>query len=235
MPLSRAHRKADMPTRSRTEFDTQDEWISYVRSCVLAADRDYVLAGGRTELFKSFFELRKQAFPVEYVQELGRIQTLSEPLRTVSLERLNDRIFASLTQLLFHKSQPERTEAVADALVSPQEQAQELLNHLTEKNPYFALWVDYKRGLADNVDIQDWDQYLCRQLESAEEDAIAFTKAMAVLDKLLHYFRDHSMPLPHYFYERAWFLHHLRGTERMIQTRTLLNTLVTEIGKCTFA
>jgi hypothetical protein len=233
MASSRGHRKADMPTRSRTDFNNQDEWISYVRDCVPVAEREYVLACGRTELFKSFYEVRRQEFPAEYIQELRRIQTLSEPHRTDSLERLNERIFASLTELLFHEAQPKQVESASVVPVSPKEQVQELLNHMTDKNPYFALWVDYKRGLAENLDTEDWDQYLEQELGPAEEDEIAFTKAMVDLERLLLYFRDLNVPLPRYFFERAWFLHYLRGPERMLQTTALLNTLIAETGKCT--
>jgi len=233
MPPLRGRRKAHMPTRRRTDFDNQEEWTSYVRDCIPVVEREYVLACGRTELFKSFYEVRRHEFPDEYIQELGRIHTLAEPHRTDSLERLNERIFASLTELLFHESQPKRIEAAALAPVSPKEQVQELLNHLAEKNPYFALWVDYKRGLAENSDTNDWDIYLWQELGPEDEDAIAFTKAMADLDRLLLYFRDRNVSLPRYFFERAWFLHYLRGPERMLQTRALLNTLVTETGECT--
>jgi hypothetical protein len=222
-----------MPVRRRTDFGSQEEWISYVRACVPVVEREYVLACGRTELFKSFYEVRKQVFPAEYMEELRRIQTLSEPHRTDSLERLNEQIFAGLTELLFHETQPKQVESAAFAPVSPKEQVQELLNHLAEKNPYFALWVDYKRGLAENSDTNDWDIYLWQELGPEDEDAIAFTKAMADLDRLLLYFRDRNVPLPRYFFERAWFLHYLRGPERMLQTRALLNTLVTETGECT--
>ena len=235
MPPLRGRRKAHMPTRRRTDFDNQEEWTSYVRDCIPVVEREYVLACGRTELFKSFYEVRRHEFPDEYIQELGRIHTLAEPHRTDSLERLNERIFASLTELLFHESQPKRIEAAALAPVSPKEQVQELLNHLAEKNPYFALWVDYKRGLAENLDTKDWDQYLRQEFGPADEDDIAFTKAMADLDKLLLYFRDRNVPLPRYFFERAWFLHYLRGPERMLQTRALLNTIATETGECTSA
>jgi len=224
-----------MPVRRRTDFDNQEEWISYVRDCIPVVEREYVLACGRTELFKSFYEVRRQEFPAEYTQELGRIQTLSEPHRTDSLERLNERIFASLTELLFHEAQPKQVESAALAPVSPKEQVQELLDHLAKKNPYFALWVVYKRGLAKNPDTQDWEQYLEQELGPADEDAIAFTKAMVDLDKLLLYFRDRNVPLPRYFLERAWFLHYLRGPERMLQTRALLNTLTAETGECTSA
>jgi len=224
-----------MPVRRRIDFANQEEWISYVRDCVPIVEHEYVLACGRTELIKSFYEVRRQEFPAEYTQELERIQSLSEPHRTDSLERLNERIFAGLTELLCHETQPKQVESAAFAPGSPKEQVQELLNHLAEKNPYFALWVDYKRGLAGNSDTNDWNIYLWQELGPEDEDGIAFTKAMADLDKLLLYFRDRNVPLPRHFFERAWFLHYLRGPERMLQTRALLNTLATETGECTSA
>jgi hypothetical protein len=124
---------------------------------------------------------------------------------------------------------------VALTPVSPKEQIQGLLDHLAKKNPYFALWIDYKYELAENSGSKDWEQYLWQQLGPADEDAIAFAKAMSDLDKLLLYFRDRNVPLPRYFFERAWFLHYLRGPERMLQTRALLNTLATETRECTSA
>jgi hypothetical protein len=234
MPPSRVHRKADMPTRSRADFENQDEWHSYVRDCVPVSEREYTLACGRTELFKSFYELRKREFPVEYIQEFGRIQTLSEPDRTDSIERLNDRIFASMTELLFHEAQPKIVESSLLVPVSPKEQIQELLDHLGKKNLYFSLWVVYKRELAKNSDAQDWERYLSQELGSENEDDIAFAKAMVDLDMLLLYFRDRNMPLPRFFFERAWFLHSLRSPERMLQTKALLNLLASETGECTY-
>jgi hypothetical protein len=235
MPPSRAHRKADMPTRSRADFENQDEWLSYVHDCVPVAEREYALACGRTDLFKSFYELRKREFPVEYIQELGHIQTLSEPDRTDGIERLNGRIFANMTELLFRETQPKQVESSLLVPVSPKGQVQELLDHLGKKNPYFSLWVVYKRELAKNSDAQDWERYLSQELGPENEDGIAFAKAMADLDKLLLYFRDHNMPLPRFFFERTWFLHSLRSPERMLQTRALLSVLASEAGECTYA
>ena len=235
MPPSRAHREADMPIRSRTEFANQEEWTAYVHDCVPVVEREYVLACGRTELFKSFYEVRKHKFPSEYVRDLERIQALSEPARTESLEHLNDRIFASLTELLLHSATPKQIEGAPPASTSPREQVQDLLNHLAEKNPYFALWINYKCQFAESVDAKDWDYFLSKELGPENEDAIIFSKAMADLDKVLCYFRDRNLSLPRYFFERAWFLHYLRGPERMLQTRTLLNTLAMESGECTSA
>ena len=109
MPPSRAHRKGRYAHQEQNRF-RQPGRVDLVcaRPCVPVVEREYVLACGRTELFKSFYEVRKQEFPAEYMQDLARIQILSEPNRTDSLERLNERIFAGLTELLFHEAQPKR-------------------------------------------------------------------------------------------------------------------------------
>lgn len=214
-----------------SNFTNHEEWISYVRDHVPVAERAYALACGRTELFKSFYEVRMRAFPVEFEQDLARIRILPEPKRTADLESLNEHIFASLTEFLFNEAQPNAVEAAAVAPPPPRERVRELLDHLTQKNPYFAVWVDFKRG-AENSDTESWEDYLGRELGTDDGDEVAFTRAMAELDKLLLYFHDRDLPLPQYFLERAWFLHYLRGPERMLQTRALLNTLTTETGAC---
>lgn len=215
-----------------SNFSNHEEWISYVRDQVPVAERAYALACGRTELFKSFFEVRKRGFPVEFEQDLERIRVLPEPERTADLESLNERIFASLTELLINGAQPNTVEATAIAPPPPREQVQELLDHLRQKNPYFAVWVVFKSGGAASFDTESWEDYLSRELGTEDGDEVAFTRAMAELDKLLLYFRDRDLPLPRHFFERAWFLHYLRGPERMLQTRALLNTLTTETGAC---
>jgi len=215
-----------------SNFHNHEEWTSYVRDHVPVAERAYALACGRTELFKSFYEVRKRAFPVEFEQDQERIRALPEPKRTAGLESLNERIFATLTEFLFNETQPNTVEATVIAPPPPREQVQELLDHLTQKNPYFALWVVFKSGGAENSDTESWEDYLDRELGTEDGDEIAFTRAMAELDKLLLYFHDRDLPLPRYFFERAWFLHYLRGPERMLQTRALLNTLTTETGAC---
>ena len=214
-----------------SNFSNHEEWISYVRDHVPVAERAYALACGRTELFKSFYEVRKRAFPVEFEQNLARIRILPEPKRTVDLESLNEHIFASLTDFLFNEAQSNAVEAAAVAPPPPREQVRELLDHLTQKNPYFAVWVVFKSG-AENSDTESWEDYLGRELGTEGRDEVAFTRAMAELDKLLLYFHDRDLPLPRHFFERAWFLHYLRGPERMLQTRALLNTLTAETGAC---
>ena len=77
--------------------------------------------------------------------------------------------------------------------------------------------------------------YLCKELGQECEDDIAFTHAMVDLDKSLLYLLNRNLPLPKYFFKRCWFLHHLRGPERMLQTRALLNTLTEETEACASA
>jgi hypothetical protein len=55
---------------------------------------------------------------------------------------------------------------------------------------------------------------------------------MVELERLLVWFHDQDIPLPRFFFERAWFLHLLREPERMTQTRALLSTLIAEIPPC---
>jgi len=69
--------------------------------------------------------------------------------------------------------------------------------------------------------------------ESADD--VAFARAMVDLDRLLLHLFDRKLALPKYFFERCWFLHYLRGPERMLQTRALLNTLTVEVEPCASA
>ena len=231
----KAHREDKMDNKTPADFSNHGEWISYVRDHVPAAGQAYALACGRTELFKSFYQARKQAFPMEFAHEFERIRTLHDPARTNDLEYLNEWIFASLTDSLFNEVRHKAVEAETVALSSSREQIEELLDHLAKKNPYFALWVVYKRGAGGSSDAEDWDDYLCRELGIDGGDEGVFTRAMAELDKLLSLFHDSNRALPRHFYERAWFLHYLREPERMLQTRSLLNTLTAEIAACTSA
>jgi len=223
-----------MDNKTPSDFSSHDEWLSYVRENIPAAGQPYVLACGRTELFKRFYELRKQAFPIELALELERIQALRDPQRTSELEFLNQRIFASLTEFLFTQVQPKVVAADAAVPASPRKQVQELLDYLANKNPYFALWTGYKNGIEGDFDAAGWEDYLREELGPESQDDITFTRGMVELDKLLIYFRDRNLPLPRYFFERCWLLHYLRGPERMLQTRAVLDTLTAEIAACAF-
>jgi hypothetical protein len=228
----KAHREDRMDNKTPADFSNHSEWISYVRDHVPTAGQAYALACGRTELFKSFYAVREQAFPTWFAKELERIRTLCDPARTNALDSLNERIFTSLTEFLFNEAQPEASEAEAVAPASPREQVLELLDQLAKKNPYFALWTVYKKGVNDHSIADEWDDYLLQEIGTESSEEVVFTRAMVELDKLLSFFHDSNRALPRHFYERTWFLHYLREPERMLQTRSLLNTLTAEIAAC---
>ena len=105
----------------------------------------------------------------------------------------------------------------------------------SQKNPYFALWLVYKRAVGDGRADEDWDRYLIQELGFESTDEIAFAQAMSELDKILNLFRYRDRGLPSLAFERIWFLHYLHGPERMAQTRAILGTLTAELVACTSA
>ena len=74
-----------------------------------------------------------------------------------------------------------------------------------------------------------------RRSAPTSADEVAFAHAMVELDKLLGIFRDRNLALPSLGFERIWFLHYLRGPERMAQTRAVLGMLTAELAPCTSA
>jgi hypothetical protein len=160
---------------------------------------------------------------------------LHTPERTAELESLNDVVLRSLTKHLFNRARPIISERDAQPPIGPREQIDRLLNHLAQKNPYFALWVAYKRSASDHSIAEDWDEYLLQKLGTESTEDIAFALAMAELDRILSIFRDRNWALPSLSFERIWFLHYLRGPERMAQTRAALGMLTAELTACTSA
>jgi hypothetical protein len=222
-----------MQRKSRACFASHDEWLAYVRREFERDEQLYALAYGRTELFQRFLELRGQSLPAELKAELECHLGLSDPDRAGQLEALNERIMAHLIETLFAEAQPTLEQDNHTSQLSPRQQTQELLDHLASRNPYFRLWIDYKGRAGGEFNERAWDAYLRRQLSENDAEAFDFAKAMAELDRLLVWFHDREIPLPRYFFERAWFLHFLREPERMAQTRALLSTLTAEIPQCT--
>ena len=224
-----------MNSKTPSNFGTHDDWLAYVRDNVPATGQSYALARGRTELFMSFYKVRKKLFPVEFSMDMERIEALPDPERTAGLEALNDRILASLSELLFKQALPKVTQTAPIPSTSPCEHVQELLDHLAMKNPHFQFWKAHKEADEPALNATELDVDLQPELNSENEADIAFTLAMRELDQLLHYFRDRNLSLPKYMFERSWFLHLLHEPERMLQTRALLNTLTAEIEACASA
>jgi len=221
-----------MQRKSRASFASHDEWLAYVRRELSRDEQPTALAYGRMELFLRFLELRGQSLPAELKAELDLIVGLPNPDRADRLDTLNDRIMAHLIKVLFAEAGPTLDQEKHTRRLTPKQQAQELLNHLTSRNPYFRLWIDYKVHAGGEFNERAWYEFLRRQLGENDADSLDFAGAMAELDWLLVWSHDHNTPLPRYFFERTWFLHFLREPERMIQTRTLLSTFVAEIPPC---
>src|SRR5260370_41951730 len=87
------------------KFGNLEDWLSHVRDNVPTEEQPYALACGRTELFKRFYEVRKQTFPVEFAQELEQIEARRDPERTGDLEELNRRTLGKLAEFLFEQAQ----------------------------------------------------------------------------------------------------------------------------------
>ena len=144
-------------------------------------------------------------------------------------------IFRSLTGHLFNRAQPNSPNALLRLPSFPPQEVGELLGHLAQNNRHFALWAAYKKGVSHNSVAEEWDDYLRQELGTESEEEIAFAQGMAELDKLLTVFLDGNRDLPRLVFERIWFLHYLRGAERMAQTRAVLGMLTAELEPCASA
>src|SRR5580658_2912114 len=224
-----------MTTMTPANFGNHDEWLAYVRSEIPIAEQAYELTLGRTGLFRSLYRVRQLEFPRQFAEELERVDKLHDPERTAALEALNDTIFQSLTKHLLECARLVNAGNDAQAPASPQAQIDQLLSHLVQRNPYFARWTEYKKGVADHEIVEKWDEYLLQTLGGESTGEVAFAHAMVELDKLLGIFRDRNLALPSLGFERIWFLHYLRGPERMAQTRAVLGMLTAELASCTSA
>ena len=224
-----------MTRKTPSDFGSHDDWLTHVRSEIPLPEQPYSLAIGRMDLFRSFYRIQGLPFPTQFAEEARRIVIMQDPERTAALEALNDLIFKSLTVYLFNRAQSPTSIDEWWTPASPRRQIEELSRHLAQKNPYFALWSGYKSGVSDRSVAEKWDDYLAQELGPHRAEEIDFTRSMVELDRLLTLFHDDNLPLPRLAFERIWFLHYLRGPERMAQTRAVLGTLMAELGACTFA
>ena len=174
-------------------------------------------------------------FPIPIAQEFERIEMLQDPERTAALEALNGEVLRDLTVHLFNQTQSNAPESDSRTLPSARERIQELRDHLAQRNPYFRLWASYKIGVTDRRIADEWDEPVLQELGARSAEEIAFAHAMVELEKLLSLFHDRNRALPGLSFERIWFLHSLRGPERMLQTRAVLGMLTTELTACASA
>ena len=224
-----------MNVNSRIDFGDHEQWTAYVRREIAPQEQGYVLALGRTELFRRFYEVRGRAFPEAFSREFEQIIRRNDPGRTEALVSLNDCIFRSLAGMLFAEARSVFAPMDTDEGASEGQRVEDILDELSERNPYFALCTDYRQAFGGRLDGAVWDRYLRGKLGSDAEDEIRFASSMMEMDSLLRYFREKNLQLPRHFRDRVWFLHYLREPERSVQTRAVLNTLVKEIEACTYA
>jgi hypothetical protein len=197
---------------------------------------DYTLAFGRTTLFIRFYEGRGLSFPDEFRAELNRIKDIREPERTALLEALNGRIFTAMTQLLLGTSEAANSAIVASAEpTNSRETVENLLDYLAKKNASFALWTHYTKQIQQTSDTPTWEEFVAKEFNGADDPEAEFTLLMGQLGKLLAIFRDRNLVFPTLHLERIQFLHHLRGPERNLQARAIVQYLLEVIAPCASA
>jgi hypothetical protein len=225
-----------IPLKSPIDFADPKEWRAYIRETVPPDEVDYTLAFGRTTLFIRFYEGRGLSFPEEFRAELNRIGKLDELERPALLEALNGRIFAAMTLLLLGTSEAANAATVASAEPpSPREAVETLLDYLAKKNPSFALWTHYSKLIQHTPDATTWEEFVEKEFNGADDPEAEFALLMCQLGKVLVIFRDRNLDLPTLHLERIQFLHHLRGPERNLQARAIVQNLLEVIAPCASA
>ena len=214
-----------------TDFSDPKEWRAYVRATVPPEDVDFTLAYGRTMLFLRFYKVRGERFPEEFRAELTRIDGLSDPVRTASLVKLNDRILSATTQFLTTRA----ASSLGNETKAPRELIDKLLDNLVRNNPRFALWAHYSKLVLQQNEAPCWEEYVANECKDGAEGEIEFTLLMGDLGKLLALFRDRNLLLPPLCFERISFLHHLHGPERNLQARAVVQGLLEVIASCASA
>ena len=214
-----------------TDFSDPKEWRAYVRATVPPEDVDFTLAYGRTMLFLRFYKVRGERFPEEFRAELTRIDGLSDPVRTASLVKLNDRILSATTQFLTTRA----ASSLGNETKAPRELIDKLLDNLARANPGFALWTHYSKCVQQQPDSPCWEEYVANECADRVEGEIEFTLLMGDLGKLLALFRNRNLALPPHYFERISFLHRLRGPECNLQARAVVQGLLEVIASCASA
>lgn len=198
-------------------------------------ERDYSRALNRTSLFFRFYEVRKQPIPSEFPEQLVTIQRLAEPKRTEELTHLNDQIFAHMIQVLFEVAVTSGASVGELMEPNPKGTAAELLDWMSRKNPFFAVWAEYKAMKFEAGALPSFEAFARQQLQAASERDGEFILLMAQMGELLLWYRDHNRALPKRLFSRAWFLHGIRGIERNHHTRALIYELMEGMQGCASA
>jgi len=225
--------------KSSKDFADPAEWREYVRAFVPDEDVNYALAFERTQLFLCFYRLRGMKPPVEVKAELDRIAKFNEPERTEALEAFNDLLLATATIELMSKCKS--AAVIADHSgnqIDPREQIDTLLDHLGRTSPCYRFWRHYTDS-ADSAERRPWEEFITTfhsldLSKSAKRDG-EYAVLIGRLGQLLTHYRDNNLPLPPLAYERIWFLNWLRGPERNLQARAVVQGLIEAIEPCASA
>ena len=229
----------ELMIKSSRDFADPAEWREYVRASVPDEDVNYVLAFERTQLFLCFYRLRGMKPPVEVKAELDRIAKLNEPERTEALEVFNDLLLATATMELMSDCKSASVIAdQSDNQIDPREQLDTLLDHLGRTSPCYRFWRHYT-GSADSPERLPWEEFITTfhsrdSSRSAKCDG-EYAVLIGQLGQLLTHYRDNNLPLPPLLFERIWFLNWLRGPERNLQARAVVQGLIEAIKSCASA
>jgi hypothetical protein len=221
--------------KTPNDFRNQEEWRAYVSETVPPEDVPFMLAMGRTGMFREFYEMRSQPFPKRFASEIERVSALAEPFRTKELEALNDTIMGDTVQFLFTAAAGIATECDCPFPTTPREVIDELLEHLRTRNPYFALWTHYKNNVAGQPDALEWHDYVIRTMGVGDQQEIEFALLISELGRCLYLYYQREMALPKRFYFQIWFLHRSNEPERNAMTRALVQELVEGLESCASA
>jgi hypothetical protein len=221
--------------KTPNDFRNQDEWRAFVHETAATEDVPFTLAMGRTGMYRQFYELRSQPFPERFSSEIERISALAEPARTHELETLNNTIMGDMIQFLFTAAVGTSTGGDCPYPITPREVIDQLLEHLRTKNPYFALWTQYKDKVSGRNGASEWRDYVVRTMGVGEDREIEFAHLMSELGRCLNLYHQYEMSLPKHFYFQIWFLYRTNGPERNAMTRALVHELVEGLEPCAFA
>ena len=220
------------PLKSPTDFEDIREWRSYVRANASAEATDYILARGRTALYLRFYSLRNHAVPEPFLEQLRQLDERNNRENAIELEALNARIFADMTKFLFAQLPQQFTETESVVPTTPAEIAQELLEHLEQANPFFAIWTRYERhGQHANCALS-WHEFAARETSSSTKEDLEFTLLMGQLGPLLQHYAGRNHLLPPRTRYAIWFLHYVEHPVRNAQARALLATLLEALESC---
>jgi hypothetical protein len=225
--------------KSSRDFADPAEWREYVRAFVPDEDVNYVLAFERTQLFLCFYRLREMEPPFEVKAELDRIAKLNEPERTEALEAFNDLLLATATMQVMSECKSAAVIAEhSDNQIDPREQIDTLLDHLRRTSPCYRFWRHYT-GSTDSAERRPWEEFITTfhsldLSKSAKRDG-EYAVLIGQLGQLLTHYRDNNLPLPPLSFERIWSLNWLRGPERNLQARAVVQKLIEAMKPCASA